>query len=221
MTARGHSAKPVTRREVRDARREREASRPGGDGDALARHLPEALALLGRPGGADAPPATVAVYVSLPGEPATGALRRALRSGGHRVLLPFLLADLDLDWVVDRDGTAAPADPLRPPGPRLGLPALTSADLVLVPALAVDGAGTRLGQGGGSYDRALARLRGRPAGAGGPLVLAVVHEDEVLAGARLPREQHDVPVHGVLTPAGVRLLGAAAVPRPPAPPPRG
>jgi 5-formyltetrahydrofolate cyclo-ligase len=71
-----------------------------------------------------------------------------------------------------------------------------------VPALAVDGAGTRLGQGGGSYDRALARL-----GAGARrLVLAVVHDDEVLAGP-LPREPHDVGVDGALTPSGLVLFG--------------
>lgn len=224
MRPAGRSAKSVTRREVRSARRDRPASRTEHAGDGLAGRLPEVLALL--------PPdeetsRTVAVYVSLPGEPPTGPLRAALHRAGHRVLLPVLLADHDLDWVLDEDhdpvgqvhpaGPAGAVDPLRPGGVRLGRDAVATADLVLVPALAVDAAGTRLGQGGGSYDRALARLR---ATAAGPLVLAVVHDEEVLDDAVLPREAHDVPVHGALTPRGVRLLGAPAAPPPPARPPR-
>ena len=55
---------------------------------------------------------------------------------------------------------------------------------MLAPALAVDGAGRRLGQGGGSYDRALER-------AGAPVV-AVVFDDEVLDG-QIPVEAHDRP----------------------------
>uniref|UniRef100_UPI0030EF2491 5-formyltetrahydrofolate cyclo-ligase n=1 Tax=Aquipuribacter hungaricus TaxID=545624 RepID=UPI0030EF2491 len=111
--------------------------------------------------------------------------------------------------LVDGDGPAAGQTPDRGPGgPRLGTAAVASCDLVLVPALAVDRAGTRLGQGGGSYDRALARAHtapGRRPGEGGPLVLAVVHDDEVLDDL-LPREPHDVAVHGALTPSGVVLL---------------
>lgn len=149
---------------------------------------------------------SVACYVSLRGEPGTGGLRGALRARGRSVLLPVLLPDLDLDWVHDpgRDGLGD--DPLRPGGARLGPVAVASCDLVLVPALAVDRAGTRLGQGGGSYDRALARaVAARGPRPGGPLVLAVVHDDEVLE-EELPREPHDVAVDGALTPSGVVLL---------------
>ena len=82
---------------------------------------------------------------------------------------------------------------LEPAGPSLGLDAVREAELVLAPALAVDAAGRRLGQGGGSYDRALER-------AGAPVV-AVVFDDEVLDEA-IPVESHDRPVAGVLTPGG-------------------
>ncbi len=127
------------------------------------------------------------------------------RADGHRVLLPVLLPDLDLGWVLD-PGPPDVGDPLRPDGDRLGPGALAACALVLVPALAVDRRGTRLGQGGGSYDRVLARLAAADDGPRRPLVLAVVHDDEVLDDV-LPREPHDQGVDGALTPSGVVLLG--------------
>lgn len=194
------SAKPVTRRRCRERRR----SRPATESERLAVLLAtQAERLVTVEGG----PAAVAVYVSLPGEPGTGPLRGRLCDLGHRVLLPVLRDDLDLDWVVDDGGPEA--DPLRPAGPRLGPDAVTGCDVVLLPALAVDSVGTRLGQGGGSYDRSLSRLDlGLPPGDGRPLLLAVVHDDELLEGAVLPRQAHDVPVDGVLTPGGLSRTGA-------------
>jgi 5-formyltetrahydrofolate cyclo-ligase len=202
------SAKPVTRRLCRERRR----SRPVTESERLAVLLAAHAERLVED---RKDSATVAVYVSLPGEPGTGPLRDRMRALGHRVLLPVLRDDRDLDWVVDtgdgptgEDPTSS-ADPLRPPGPRLGPEAVTGCDVVLLPALAVDGAGTRLGQGGGSYDRSLSRLDlGRPAGAGRPLLLAVVHDEELLEGTALPRQAHDVPVDGVLTPGGLSRTGA-------------
>ena len=88
--------------------------------------------------------------------------------------------------------TAGPRGVLHPPGPSLGLDGIAAAKLVLAPALAVDTAGRRLGQGGGSYDRALTRTSAP--------VLAVVFDDELIAS--VPVEPHDRPVNGVLTPSG-------------------
>ena len=165
--------------------------------------------------------ATATAYLSRPGEPGTGPLRSALAARGVRVLVPWLLDDHGLDWVVDpgpRGSTAAagsaagsaapPAGSLRPPGVRLGPAAVAEAVLLLVPALAVDTAGRRLGQGGGSYDRVLAAL---PARDPRPLVVACVHDDEVLDGALhpLPEEPHDRRVDAVLTPTRVLMVGPA------------
>lgn len=73
---------------------------------------------------------------------------------------------------------------------------------MLLPGLAVDGAGMRLGRGGGSYDRVLARL----AAAGAhPSLVVLLYEDEVVA--RVPAEPHDHPVDAVVTPAGARRFG--------------
>jgi 5-formyltetrahydrofolate cyclo-ligase len=120
------------------------------------------------------------------------------------VLLPVVLPDRDLDWAVD-DGTRAAgalAGVLEPGGPRLGPAAVADADVVVVPALAVDTGGRRLGQGGGSYDRALARV------GAGALVVALLHDEELLDGEQVPVSAHDVPVHAVVTPRRtVRLTG--------------
>ncbi len=80
----------------------------------------------------------------------------------------------------------------------LGVDAVRSVDALLVPALAVDAAGSRLGRGGGSYDRALARV---PAGTP---VAALLFDDEVLALDAVPRDAWDRPVTAVVTPSGWR-----------------
>jgi 5-formyltetrahydrofolate cyclo-ligase len=84
----------------------------------------------------------------------------------------------------------------EPAGRRLGPDAIARADVLVVPALAVDRAGRRLGQGGGSFDRALARARPDA------LVVALVHDDEVSSGP-LPVEPHDRAVDVVVTPERV------------------
>ncbi|WP_328440185.1 5-formyltetrahydrofolate cyclo-ligase [Streptomyces sp. NBC_00444] len=152
---------------------------------------------------------TVAAYVSVGSEPGTLALLDALRARGVRVLLPALLPDNDLDW-----GAYCGADSLarvqhggrmalfEPTGERLGPDAVTGADVVLLPGLAVDARGMRLGRGGGSYDRVLARLE--RAGAH-PALVVLLYDSEVVE--RVPAEAHDRPVHAVVTPSGVRRFG--------------
>lgn len=149
--------------------------------------------------------ATVAAYVSVGTEPGTRPLLDALRARGLRVLLPVLLPDNDLDWA-EYAGPAALAPAgrglLEPVGGRLGPEAVTGAGLVLLPGLAVDRRGLRLGRGGGSYDRVLARL-GR-AGAR-PVLAVLLYEHELLE--RVPAEPHDRPVDLALTPSGAHRLG--------------
>jgi 5-formyltetrahydrofolate cyclo-ligase len=150
----------------------------------------------------------VALYASMPTEPQTGPLREALRRQGIGVILP-LVRNRGLEWAWDT-GDDLIAAPRRggpePQGPSLGRDGLMAADVVLVPALAVDTLGTRLGQGGGYYDFALPRLDP------GVPVFAVVHEEEVMDAAveALPAEPHDVAVDGGLTPLRcLRLPGRA------------
>lgn len=174
------------RRLLRARRRELAAARDlTADGAALAEHLldhPPA----GWPGATPgAAPTTVLSYESLPHEPPTAAVNTALQSAGHRVLVPITLPDMQLEW-------CDLADPDRTP---LGIDSPTRADLVLTPALAVDTAGTRLGQGGGCYDRVLPMLgRACP-------VLTLLHPGEH-TGDALPHDPHDVPVTTVVTALG-------------------
>ncbi len=150
--------------------------------------------------------ATVAAYVSVASEPGTGLLLDRLVEQGRQVLLPVVLPDLDLDWARytgSADLVTARRGLLEPAGPRLGVNAVAWADVVLVPATAVDRAGRRLGQGGGCYDRALARV---PVGT--PLV-ALLHEGELVG--RVPAAPHDRPVTAAATPSRMVRLGREAV----------
>ncbi|MER7900627.1 5-formyltetrahydrofolate cyclo-ligase [Streptomyces sp. NPDC096046] len=148
----------------------------------------------------------VAAYVSVGSEPGTVALLDTLRARGVRVLLPALLPDNDLDWG-EYEGEGALARVrhggrmalFEPAGERLGPDAVTTADAVLLPGLAVDARGMRLGRGGGSYDRVLARLE--RAGAH-PALVVLLYDSEVVE--HVPEEAHDRPVHAVVTPSGVR-----------------
>ena len=145
--------------------------------------------------------ATVTAYVSVGSEPGTGLLLDALVAAGKRVLLPVVVAGLDLDWAVYTGPSGlAPAvrGLLEPTGPRLGKDAIAQADVVLVPGTAVSADGARLGQGGGCYDRALPRIT-----AGTP-VAVVLYDDEV--GLAVPSDPHDVRVGFALTAGGVRAL---------------
>ena len=184
-------AKAGLRAQLRERRAARTDAERAAEGERLAGH---AGAL---------PAATVAAFVGTKTEPPTLPLLEALRAAGRRVLLPVLREDMDLEWApYEAVDALRPArlGLLEPTAASLGLDAVREAELVLAPALAVDRAGRRLGQGGGSYDRALER-------ADAPVV-AIVFDEEV-RDAPVPVEPHDRPVAGVLTPGGgLRWLGA-------------
>lgn len=140
---------------------------------------------------------TVCAYHPLPTEPLDPLLLDTLAARGVTVLVPVVTGAEPLDW-------CRHAGPLRPgplgipepTGLRLGAAAIRSADTVLVPALAVDGAGNRLGRGGGHYDRSLALLDA----SGTVRTVALVYDDELLDA--VPFEACDVPVAAIVTPSG-------------------
>jgi 5-formyltetrahydrofolate cyclo-ligase len=138
---------------------------------------------------------TVAAYISVGTEPDTTGLVFALWKRGSYVLLPVLRDDFDLDWAsYEGPGSLEPGPHglLQPAEPRRGVTAVCSADLVIVPALAADRAGNRLGRGGGCYDRALARV--------GPSVptVALLYDAELLD--EVPVGAHDQRIRAVARP---------------------
>jgi 5-formyltetrahydrofolate cyclo-ligase len=131
-------------------------------------------------------PAVIATYEPFGTEPGVHLGRSlpevlAATATAPRVLVPVLMSDNDLDW---RDWNE--------PGGRLGVDAIAEAELIIVPAVAVDRRGVRLGRGGGSYDRALARV---PAGTP---VIALLYDGELVH--TLPAQPHDRRVTAVVTP---------------------
>jgi 5-formyltetrahydrofolate cyclo-ligase len=190
------AAKAALRARLLGARDARPAAEREAAGAAFARHLSDWRA--GCPG-----EPTVAAYLAVDGEPPVDAAIAALRAAGSRVLLP-VVDGRDLNWALadDRLVRIGRYGLREPTGPRLGAHALAEADLVLVPALAVDRQGVRLGRGGGYYDRALTGWLA--AGGRRDRLVAVIHDDELLD--LLPREPHDVTVGAALTPGAFRRL---------------
>jgi 5-formyltetrahydrofolate cyclo-ligase len=179
-------AKTALREFLLSRRRARTAAERAAAADAVAAALLSGLAGTG----------TLAAFVPDPEEPGHGRLPDAYAELGARLLLPVIPpTGRVLDWgqhtgelEIGRYGLAQPV------GPRLGATALSGADAVVVPALAVDRAGIRLGRGGGYYDRALAYARPDA------VLVTIVFDDERLD--EVPREVHDRPVTAVVTPSG-------------------
>ncbi|WP_115790408.1 5-formyltetrahydrofolate cyclo-ligase [Arthrobacter silvisoli] len=189
----------------RARRKALDAAQLDAAGQGIARHgLAWAAAL---PGGDSK---TFAVYLGVGKEPPTKPLLEALHEAGHRVLLPVCEDDRQLSWVewtpltVFHRSRFAPID--EPDGERLDSSAVAGADGIFLPATAVDGSGSRIGQGGGYYDRLLGRL---DAAGQRPPAVAVVYAGEVLPAGTIPAEPFDKPVSGALTPDGeIRFAGS-------------
>jgi len=187
MSADVTDRKQRLRSEVLDRRGRRSPADRATAAEAIALHAP-AIAALARA-------RRVAAYLSMPSEPGTAPLLAWLAGLGTEVLVPVSLTDRSMDWVAYAPGEVVVGDlgVPEPTGPHLGPDALATCDVAIVPALAVDHAGNRLGRGAGYYDRALAAFAG--------ITCALVHDDELVA--ELPADPHDRPVDLVLTPAGL------------------
>jgi len=161
---------------------------------AVARHFFESIAF--------APEDVIAGYWRIRDELDCQPILVRLMDGGQRVVLPVVQGDdepLDLRvWEADAPlyeagfGTLAPSD----------LAPRAAPDLVLMPLLGFDHAGTRLGYGGGYYDRTLAVLARKP------MLVGLAFAAQELP--QIPREDHDVPLDAVITEHGVRFFGRDA-----------
>ena len=139
-----------------------------------------------------------ALFVPTPVEPDLSLTLGAF----DRALLPVLIDEAGAPyrsprwalWEAGRALVTRGRPPAQPDGEVLGAESLKEANLIIIPALAASVDGTRLGQGGGWYDRALThRFPGVP-------VVAVIFDDEVLDPGEIPTEAHDVPIDAIITP---------------------
>lgn len=144
---------------------------------------------------------TVAAYLSVGTEPSTTVLLQRLVEAGYNVLLPVCEPQFQLAWTrwypgveLRRSTLAAVVEPV---GRRETVQAMEAARLVLIPALAADTSGSRLGQGGGYYDRFLASLSEVERV---PQTAAVVYNHELVPLGSFGSTALDIPVDGVFTP---------------------
>ena len=132
----------------------------------------------------------IASYISYGTEPDTSEINREILAQNKILVAPRTLPDKNLQWV-QWDGSEKSlirnGNVLEPQGE----PFLGTIDLVIVPALHVDRHGNRLGQGGGSYDRALKNLSAYS--------IALVYAGE-LTSEEIPSEPHDCRVNAAATP---------------------
>ncbi|ALG29567.1 hypothetical protein AOZ07_11630 [Glutamicibacter halophytocola] len=147
----------------------------------------------------------VAAYTSSPGEPDTAKLLDAMVDEGIEVFLPVCEPGFALSWAAYVPGiefqrsTLAPV--MEPVGPRLGTQLFDDINTLIIPALAIDEQGLRLGQGGGYYDRFLPLIEDSPV-----RVAAIVYDNEFVPAGTFPVAEHDQPVDLVFTPAQVHQI---------------
>ena len=181
--------KRALRADLRERRRTIPAAQRAEADAAITSHLVQLASDLGS--------RSIAAYLSTPDEPGTREFLSWACERGIRVLLPISREDGLLDWA-PYDGDEEAVDLLGMPTPTselLGPIAINSVDLIIVPAAAVGRDGMRMGWGRGYFDKTLGSMENCPP------VYAVIFDDELVDA--VPRERHDQPVNGVVTPAGV------------------
>jgi 5-formyltetrahydrofolate cyclo-ligase len=183
------SQKRALRAEIRARRRNRTSTERSSAEKAITQHLVD---LAG-----DLKVRSLSAYLSMTDEPGTRDFLKWACQSDIRVLLPVSREDGLLDWA-PYDGDDEEVDFLGLPTPTselLGPIAINSVDLIVVPAAAVDRTGMRMGWGRGYFDKTLGSMEGCPP------VYAVIFDDELVDA--VPREKHDQPVNGVVTPSGI------------------
>ena len=196
-------SKRVMRSLIRSARRLRggEARRSAASG--FAAHAPDVLRLARRvtPGGT-AP--VVLAYIAADTEPDVSLAMRELYDAGACVAVPRSLPGARMSWVrwaPDLPITTGTVAPVPEPAGAKELTLPRHPILVILPALAIDAAGVRLGQGGGFYDRFVETL---PQGS---VLIAAVFEDELYPAGDVPAEPWDAVANYAWTPEGLHQLG--------------
>jgi 5-formyltetrahydrofolate cyclo-ligase len=141
---------------------------------------------------------SVALYAAVPGEVPTGRIREAYLAAGVKICYPRVTGKGTIAFYPHREGDGWEQGPYGIPEPprRRGVrPHGTGFDLVVVPGVAFDRKGRRLGHGYGYYDRFLATLPDEAVRVGIAFLHQVVPE--------VPVDAWDVPVHTLVTEEGV------------------
>ena len=156
---------------------------------------------------------TIAAYIGLAPEPETGALLTGLTDLGYTVVVPVCEPAYRLSWVRWLPGVpvrkSVRGPVVEPLGVRLAHRDLRGLVAILVPGLAVDRLGNRLGQGGGYYDRFLAEAQARYPGVE---IAGINFEHEWVPAGSFPAEPLDVPLPGVYTPSGYKQVESGSAP---------
>jgi 5-formyltetrahydrofolate cyclo-ligase len=132
----------------------------------------------------------VASYISYEFEPETSDINQRLIKDGKKVFLPRLLENNDIQWV-SWNGSSENLTKVEKIYEPIGDAVEVELDVIILPALHIDRMGNRLGQGGGSYDRALSRSKA--------FKIALLHYGE-LTSEILPVQPHDEKVDATATP---------------------
>lgn len=210
-SAPGGKDKAALRRRILTSRGRRAPEVRRAASHALSEHLMRELA--------GTAPGDLAAFLPLDTEPPLLAALEAAHRAGHRIWVPVVESDRAMRWCRWRPGIALAPGSLpglrEPVGPRHDIEIFRAVGLMVIPAVAVDADGVRLGFGGGYYDRFLERLA-----AAQPLpdMIACVFHDEILTAGSIPREPHDAVMTKALTERGVVALGRSED-LAPAPPP--
>ena len=134
----------------------------------------------------------VAIYMSLPEEPPTENLITEVRKLNRNVWLPRIDKD-SLLWVKNpTEFNVGPYGIKEPKGSGVLAKELTELGAIILPALAVDVKGTRLGKGKGFYDRVLVHLNENVKR------IVLLFDPEFIL--EIPKEDHDQPIHTIATP---------------------
>lgn len=139
----------------------------------------------------------VAVYLAMSSELPTAPLIAAIQARGIRVFAPALVRGALRFRALGR--ACLQQHRLGMQQPRTGIARRAARmDVIVLPLLGFDAHGTRLGQGGGYYDRALSGCRFRP------YRLGLAYAQQQVAA--LPREAWDQSLHAVLTERGLHAF---------------
>ena len=155
---------------------------------------------------------TVMSYMSYKNEFPTHELNKKILEAGYRLVLPFTDSDFNIipcivdsydDLVISKLGIPEPVPA------QCAVAALDDIDVILMPGVAFDTAGNRIGFGKGCYDRFIAAGEEYGTGAHSPLLAALAYDMQVISS--VPSEETDRPCDVMITESGIRRIRSSEI----------